>query len=99
MSIPDEQPLPAMSDAILDSSALSALFQDYRVCATALRIQLKSGPGFVLPHSTPSLDEAESLLLAGNLRGVQLHYHFKDQNWCDTLMPVASGVRLVRISL
>lgn len=99
MSIPDDQPLPAMSDAILDSAAVAALFQDYRACATALRIQLKSGPGFVLPHSAPSLDEVESLLLARNLRGVQLHYRFRDQNWCDTLMPVASGVRLVRISL
>jgi hypothetical protein len=99
MSIPDDQPLLAMSDAILDGDALAALFRDYRACATALRIQLKSGPGFVLPHSAPSLDEAESLLITGNLRGVQLHYRFKDQNWCDTLMPVAAGVRLVRISL
>lgn len=88
-----------MSDAILDSDTIAALFQDYRACATAVRIQLKTGPGFVLPQNAPSLDEAESLLLSGNLRGVQLHYHFNDQDWCDTLMSVAAGVRLVRVSL
>ena len=68
MSLPDDQPLPAMSDAILDRDALAALFRDYRSCAAGLRIQLKTGPGFVLPQNAPSLDEAESLLLAGKLR-------------------------------
>jgi hypothetical protein len=99
MSIPDEQPLPAMTDAMLDSDALAALFQDYRACASDMRIQFKTGPGLVIPQHGPTLDEAESLLLAGNVRGVQLHYRFKDQNWCDTLLTVPSGVRLVRISL
>ena len=97
MSSPHDPPLPAMSDAILGREELAALFQDYRVCAADLQIQLKTGPGFVLPHRAPSLDDAEAMLLAGNVRGLQLRYRFGEQNWCDTLMPLPSGARLVRI--
>jgi hypothetical protein len=97
MSTPDDLPLPPLSDALLDRDQLAALFQDYRACATGLQIQLKTGPGLVLPHSTPSLDDAQTMLLAGKLRGLQLRYRFGDQNWCDTLMLVPTGVRLVRI--
>jgi hypothetical protein len=86
-----------MSDAILGRDELAALFQDYRVCALDLQIQLKTGPGFVLPHRAPSLDDAEAMLLAGKIRGLQLRYRFGEQRWCDTLMPLPSGARLVRI--
>jgi hypothetical protein len=86
-----------MSDAILGRDQLAALFDDYRACAADLQIQLKAGPGFALPHRAPSLDDAEAMLLAGNIRGLQLRYRFGEQNWCDTLMPLPSGARLVRI--
>jgi hypothetical protein len=86
-----------MSDAVLGRVELAALFRDYRVCAAGLQIQLKTGPGFVLPHGAPSLDDAEAMLLAGHIRGLQLRYRFGEQHWCDTLMPLPSGARLVRI--
>jgi hypothetical protein len=86
-----------MSNAILGHDELAALFQDYRVCAAGLQIQLKTGPGFVLPHGAPSLDDAEAMLRAGNIRGLQVRYRFGEQSWCDTLMPLPSGARLVRI--
>jgi hypothetical protein len=86
-----------MCDAILGRDELAALFDDYRACATSIQIHLKTGPGFAVPQSGPSLKVAEEMLLAGNIRGLQLRHQFGEQNWCDTLMPVQSGVRLVRI--
>ncbi|HET6407737.1 MAG TPA: 4Fe-4S dicluster domain-containing protein [Chthoniobacteraceae bacterium] len=97
MPNPDDVPLPEMSDAVLGSQELAALFGDYRACTSAVRIQLKSGPGLVAPHASPTLDEAIELLLTRRVRGVQLRYEFSGSQWCDTLMPVDSGVRLVRV--
>jgi hypothetical protein len=51
----------------------------------------------VAPHTSPTLDEAEELFLSGRARGLQLRYEFEGFPWCDTLMRVAAGVRLVRI--
>jgi hypothetical protein len=87
-----------MTDAVLDPAEVAALFRDYRALAGSMQIQLRNAPGLVLPHPSPTLDDAESLLLSGSIRGMQLRYQFNGRNWCDTLMPIPLGVRLVRIS-
>jgi hypothetical protein len=97
MPDPNDLPLPEMSDAVLGPEDLSDLFRDYRACAGGVEIQVKSGPGLVNAHPRPSLDEAEQLLLAKRVRGLQLRYRFDGGEWCDTLMQAASGVRLIRI--
>jgi hypothetical protein len=97
MSSQNDLPLPEMTDAILGPDEVAALFRDYRACTDAIQIQVKSGPGLVPPHAPPTLDEAQELLLSARARGLQLRYSFSGCQWCDTLMPVSSGVRLVRI--
>src|SRR6187455_2431144 len=97
MPDPNDLPLPDMTDAVLSSDQLAALFRDYRACTGGVQILIKSGPGLVAPHASPTLDEAEGLLLSGRARGLQLRYEFNSCQWCDTLMRVATGVRLVRI--
>jgi len=97
MSNPDDLPLPDMTDAVLGAEELAALFRDYRACTSVVQIQVKSGRGLVAPHASPTLNDAEELLRSRQARGVQLRYEFGGCEWCDTLMPLESGVRLVRV--
>jgi hypothetical protein len=97
MSNQNDLTLPDMTDAILGPDDVAALFRDYRACTGAIKIQVKSGPGLVAAHAPPTLDEAQELLLSHGARGLQLRYSFGGSEWCDTLMPVSSGFRLVRI--
>jgi hypothetical protein len=103
MSEANDDALPPMSDAVLDDEQLAALFRDYRQCADQVQIVVKPGPGFVpaaMPHhKQPSLDEAEELLRQRRIRGLQVRYQHDQAQWCDTLMPLPRGIRLVRIAL
>jgi hypothetical protein len=98
MSTPADAPLPPMCDAILDGEQLAALFRDYRACLNGVEILVKRGPGMVTAGSPPTLDEAEQMLALSQARGLQIRYTHDRSQWLDTLMPVAGGVRLVRIA-
>jgi hypothetical protein len=93
----EEDKLPEMSDAVLDDDQLAALFRDLRQCVEVDEIVLRTGPGRADDAGQATLDDAESLLAEREVRGVQVRYRYDGANWMDTLMPVADGVRLVRI--
>jgi len=93
---PDDK-FPELNDAVLGIEELSALFRDYRACATVVEILVKPGPGYVRTEARPTLEQAEEFLRARSVRGVQIRYQFNSSIWCDTLMPIADGIRLVRI--
>lgn len=97
MPSPNDLPLPEMTDAMLGGEELASLFRDYRDCTSGVQIQVKSGPGLVAPHASPTLDAAEELLRSQSVRGVQVRYSFGGCSWCDTLMATGAGVRLVRV--
>jgi hypothetical protein len=98
MADPNDAPLPPMSDAVLDAQQLAALFGDYHACLDAVEILVKRGPGYASDGPQPSLSEAQQLLAAGAVRGLQVRYRYQGAQWCDTLLPVEGGVRLVRIA-
>lgn len=93
----EQDKLPEMSDAVLDDEQLAALFRDLRQFVEVDEIILKTGPGRADDQQQPTLNEAESLLAERLVRGVQIRYRYDDAHWMDTLMPVAEGVRIVRI--
>jgi len=94
----EDAPLPELNDQVLATSELAALFRDYRECPLEeVEIVLKRGSGHVAPHVPPTLLEAEQMLLDREVRGVQIRYRYQGNQWCDTLLPVQAGVRLVRI--
>ena len=99
MTAPEDKQkkLPELNDAVLSNDELSDLFRDYRECTTINEILIKSNPGLVSTETRPSLDHAEDVLRTRSVRGVQIRYQFELATWCDTLMPTATGVRLVRI--
>jgi hypothetical protein len=95
--VPPEDKFPELNDAVLGIEEMSALFRDYRDCATVGEIFVKPRPGYVPTESRPTLEQAEELLRTRAVRGVQIRYQFDRSTWCDTLMPLADGIRLVRI--
>lgn len=97
MATSAEEKLPELHDALLGSEELSALFRDYRACAKIGEILIKPSPGYAPRSSDPSLELVEELLRTCSVRGVQIRYEFEHLLWCDTLLPLGTGVRLVRI--
>ena len=93
----DGEKLPDLQDAVLNDTQLEQLFCDYRRCIRVLQIVVKQGGGRVGDESSPSLEEAEHLVRERKVRGLQIRYAYEDDLWWDTLMPVPSGIRLVRI--
>jgi hypothetical protein len=57
----------------------------------------KTKPGYVQPDSRLTLAEAEQLIMTRAVRALQIRYQFGAEAWCDTLIPIPDGVRLVRI--
>jgi len=97
LSNPTGDEFPELNDAMLSDEELLALFRDYRDSAQIGEILLKSGPGLVAPSERPTLEQAEELLRNRGVRGIQIRYRFAESSWCDTLMSLPHGVRLIRI--
>lgn len=97
MPTPNQDDLPELSDAVLGAEELAALFRDYRHCVTVQEILVKTRPRDCDDGKPPTLDETEAMLRQRAVRGVQVRYDFDGTLWCDTLMVVPNGIRLVRI--
>ena len=97
MTEPAEEKLPELHDALLGTEELSALLRDYRACTKIGQILIKPGPGYVPCNSDPTLEQVEELLRTRSVRGVQIRYQFEHGTWCDTLLPLDAGIRLVRM--
>ncbi len=88
--------VPPMSDAVLTNEQVTALFRDLEALATIHEISVKGRRSTT--DSTPqSLGVAQQMLINREVFGIQLRYRHDGQDWCDTLMPVKDGIRLVRI--
>lgn len=91
------QDLPELRSGVLDDNGVVALFRDIRTLTRVDGIVVKDRPGRVGNGSSVCLEEAERLVLAREVRGVQIRYHHDGAEWWDTLMCAPDGVRLVRI--
>lgn len=97
MSSESNEPLPEMSDAVLSDDEVAALMRDLRTLTTIDEIIVKAGPGRADDAPQLTLDDAAQMLFERTVRGVQVRYRYDDALWMDTLMPVAEGIRLVRV--
>lgn len=97
MASPEHEKHPELSDAVLGADELTALFRDYRDCVTLQGVVVRAGRGEVRDRSRSDLNEIHMLLAKRQIGGAQIRYEFDGRTWCDTLMPVEGGVRLVRI--
>jgi hypothetical protein len=91
--------LPKIEEGLLDDAGLDALFFDVRHAARLLEVVDRgAGPaGDPRPVDDPdrALVDARDALRSG--RAVQLRYRFGGSEWWDTLIPLATGTRVVRI--
>lgn len=92
--------LPALQQTHLDPATLAALFRDLAVCAEVMSVLPKwaAQSGTTRTEAQPiPLDAAQAGLTDGTLRAAQIRYRFENRSWCDTLLRLPDGVRLVRI--
>lgn len=89
--------LPQLNQELVDQDTIEALFRDVSACARLLEVIIKGAPAARAQASRPTLEQARTMLLSGVVRGVQLRYFFKDEEWWDTIIRLPSGFRLVRI--
>lgn len=94
----DSIPLPPMCDALLDLPTVEQLFSDLMACAEVQSVLEKNSPRqHAEPGSIP-IETAQERLLSGQARAIQLRYRHQGQEWCDTLLAVPGGFRLVRLA-
>ena len=72
---------------------------DLAHCTQILAVIPKGGPQAYATDRGIDLETARLGLASGQFRGVQVRYRYEKQEWCDTLLAMPGGVRLVRISL
>ena len=90
--------LAELTEALVDSQLLERYFEDLARCAEIGEIlpKLAVRERVVLDHAWTLL-EAKAALTAGQVRGIQIRYHYDGAEWWDTLLAQESGVRLVRM--
>jgi hypothetical protein len=91
------EPLPTIWDKILDSATLDQYFKDLAAHAEMISVQEKQSPTEYVHENTMDLSVAREKVMSGNARAVQIRYRFDEQEWCDTLIRKASGVKLIRM--
>lgn len=90
-------PMPEVRTGALDDAGVAALFADIRALTEVDEVIIKDRPGRVQDAQGVTLEEAERLVLLGEVRGVQIRYRHDGAHWWDTLMCGPDGVRLVRV--
>ncbi|WP_437825850.1 hypothetical protein [Sorangium sp. So ce1153] len=98
-----EIPLPPLQEAALDEATLDRLFLDIAEAAELVSVSLKADAtaraGDVPRAGRDELVLARRALRDGTALGAQIRYRFAGSEWCDTLLRMPSGVRLVRVRM
>lgn len=95
--VAEELTLPDLHDAIVDRETLGRLFADLETQTLILDVRLKHGAQQHAAAGVVTLAAARQALEAGAVSGVQIRYAWQAAVWCDTLLPMPAGVRLVRM--
>jgi hypothetical protein len=90
------EPLPTIWDKLLDAATLDQYFKDLATHAEIISVQEKQSPTEYVHENTVDMAVAREKVMSGTTRAVQIRYRFEEQEWCDTLMCQASGVKLIR---
>ena len=93
------EPLPRVEAEIVPWSTVWALFTDLEALAELREVRLKGSAAGYAEAGTVGLAEARRALAERRVSGVQLRYRHAGREWCDTLIIVAEGVRVVRLAL
>ncbi|HEX4339041.1 MAG TPA: hypothetical protein VH062_24205 [Polyangiaceae bacterium] len=89
--------VPELSVLVLDRSATERVFSELAFETTVLGVLIRDGSTERAREPEPSLGTARAVLLAGEAKGVQIHYSHRGEEWWATLMTAQSVVRFVRV--
>jgi MauM/NapG family ferredoxin protein len=89
--------LPELQDEIVDDEVIGRLFDDLAALGQIIEINEMGGARAHSEGVGLDLEIAKRRFLAGDVRGVQIVYRHQDETWCDTLMRVPSGTRILRM--
>jgi len=89
--------LPTIWDKLLDPATLDQYFKDLATHAEMISVQVKQSPTEYVLDNIMDLSAAREKVMTGDTRAVQIRYRFEEQEWCDTLIRQASGVKLIRM--
>ncbi|MEZ6102352.1 MAG: hypothetical protein R3E01_25720 [Pirellulaceae bacterium] len=91
---------PQMYEAIWPPEQIDALFVDLESGAEVRHVQVRTSVPEQRPQDAQTtLSEAQRMLHRGTARAIQIQYLFDGQVWCDTLMVLPDGIRIVRTVL
>lgn len=93
----EEPELAELTRSALDAETLQALLEDLTSLTDILEVTTKGAELQRADKTTLTLWQAVEALQAGELRGVQVRYHWRGEEWLDTLLRVPGGTRIVRI--
>ncbi len=100
MSLPDPE-LPELHQSVLDADTVRQLVSDVSSLTEILEVIPKgtsdkyvADPGSA---STMNIELGRDLLLAGEIRGLQIRYRHEGAQWWDTLLSTPEGFKIVRI--
>ena len=91
--------LPQLQQQVLDAATLEQYQMDLAHLAEIVEVKVRSTTARRQPQPAGSLADALCQLRDGQASGVQIRYRYAGQHWLDTLLPIASGTRLIRICL
>ncbi|MDP2316359.1 MAG: hypothetical protein Q8P41_25905 [Pseudomonadota bacterium] len=93
------EPLPDLHTSDLDPAAFGALFDDLERHAEVLDVLVKGDAARRASDVPVPLREAQAMLAAGLVRGVQIRYRWDGAEWRDTLMRAPLAIRIVRMRM
>lgn len=88
---------PEVRQSRIGSDQLAAYFDDLRQVADVQEVRLKAGARDKAGDATAGLERARSLLLAGEVRGIQIRYVWQGEAWWDTLIRKSRDVEMTRV--
>ncbi len=86
-----------IDDEVVGWDVVDQLLEDVALGAELLEVHVKAGAVRYAEAGALDLPAARRALVAG--AGVQLRYRHAGTAWCDTLLPVGGGVRIVRMQV
>lgn len=94
----DALPEAELYDAVIDDATLARWVEDLCAFARVDRVMEKGG---ATSHAGQTTDIAASVvrLRAGEIRALQAWYRHEGSAWCDTVLAVPGGWRMVRTRL
>lgn len=92
-----EAPLPTLYEAELDAEQMRELFVDLDQAAKIHEVRIKAGSTVRSVPTAVDLAALHAALCSRRHQSVQIIYTHAGRTWIDTLMPMKTRVKLVRM--